>query len=586
MPGRSACSTVRTARRISSPHDDIDDVLRRRLGGALQLQPHRRAADRPEARVGAPDGGEAGLHPSNIHDNAYAIGAIDFTGDMPVILGPDGPASAASSAPSPIVAGRAVEDRPAAPRRQSPLRAPHAGRGAARRAQQDARSPRSSSAAVAPDASSRARRRRSTASSASRGERHRRASPIAGRRQVSARRIRPHRARPRAALPRPRADAAARSAQALAGIIDLTPGIRSLQIHYDSRVLAARRRCSTLSAQIEDDARRSSTTWRCHRASCTCRCRGTIRRRSSPSKNTCSRVRADAPWCPSNIEFIRRINGLDSDRRRAAHRLRRQLSRARSRRRLSRRAGGDAGRSAPPAGHDEIQSGAHLDAGERRRHRRRLHVRLWHGRPGRLSVRRPHRADVEHLSRTTASSTPASRGCCASSTRSGSIRSRPTNCPSFATDFSRASAAQDRPDAVSAVATTLPFLDGDAESIARIQVRQQAAFDAERARWQESDQSGGEWRWSAPAPDVESDAHAARRCRRRSRARCPARVEDHWSTPGRASRGGRRSDRRRIHEDGDRRLRADRAGSCSEVRCAEGRTVQLGQALVVMADAT
>ncbi len=31
------------------------------------------------------------MHPSNIHDNAYAIGAIDFTGDMPVILGPDGP---------------------------------------------------------------------------------------------------------------------------------------------------------------------------------------------------------------------------------------------------------------------------------------------------------------------------------------------------------------------------------------------------------------------------------------------------------------------------------------------------------------
>src|SRR6185295_773148 len=37
------------------------------------------------------DGGEAGLHPSNIHDNAYAIGTIDYTGDMPVILGPDGP---------------------------------------------------------------------------------------------------------------------------------------------------------------------------------------------------------------------------------------------------------------------------------------------------------------------------------------------------------------------------------------------------------------------------------------------------------------------------------------------------------------
>src|SRR5208283_3805784 len=37
------------------------------------------------------DGGEAGLHPSNIHDNAYAVGTVDFTGNMPVVLGPDGP---------------------------------------------------------------------------------------------------------------------------------------------------------------------------------------------------------------------------------------------------------------------------------------------------------------------------------------------------------------------------------------------------------------------------------------------------------------------------------------------------------------
>lgn len=37
------------------------------------------------------DGGEAGLHPSNIHDNAYAIGSLDLTGDQPILLGPDGP---------------------------------------------------------------------------------------------------------------------------------------------------------------------------------------------------------------------------------------------------------------------------------------------------------------------------------------------------------------------------------------------------------------------------------------------------------------------------------------------------------------
>jgi urea carboxylase len=45
-------------------------------------------------------GGEAGLHPSNIHDNPYAVGAVDFTGDMPVILGRTAQASAASSARS------------------------------------------------------------------------------------------------------------------------------------------------------------------------------------------------------------------------------------------------------------------------------------------------------------------------------------------------------------------------------------------------------------------------------------------------------------------------------------------------------
>ncbi|MEE3420507.1 MAG: urea carboxylase [Lachnospiraceae bacterium] len=37
------------------------------------------------------DGGEAGLHPSNIHDDPYAIGTMDLTGDQSILLGPDGP---------------------------------------------------------------------------------------------------------------------------------------------------------------------------------------------------------------------------------------------------------------------------------------------------------------------------------------------------------------------------------------------------------------------------------------------------------------------------------------------------------------
>lgn len=44
---------------------------------------------RPEwARV---DGGEGGLHPSNAHDYVYSLGALNFTGDEPVIVTCDGP---------------------------------------------------------------------------------------------------------------------------------------------------------------------------------------------------------------------------------------------------------------------------------------------------------------------------------------------------------------------------------------------------------------------------------------------------------------------------------------------------------------
>ena len=50
------------------------------------------------------DGGEAGLHPSNIHDNAYAIGSIDFTGDMPILLGPDGPSLGGFVCPAVVIA--------------------------------------------------------------------------------------------------------------------------------------------------------------------------------------------------------------------------------------------------------------------------------------------------------------------------------------------------------------------------------------------------------------------------------------------------------------------------------------------------
>jgi urea carboxylase len=59
----------------------------------------------PRPKWARADGGEAGLHPSNLHDNAYAVGTVDFTGDMPIILGHDGPSLGGFVCPVTIVSG-------------------------------------------------------------------------------------------------------------------------------------------------------------------------------------------------------------------------------------------------------------------------------------------------------------------------------------------------------------------------------------------------------------------------------------------------------------------------------------------------
>jgi urea carboxylase len=100
------------------------------------------------------------------------------------------------------------------------------------------------------------------------------------------------------------------AARRLPGIIDLTPGIRSLQIHYDDERLpreALLDRLAELEAslpatgEIEVASRivHLPLSW------------------DDPATQLAIRkytqsVRPDAPWCPSNIEFIRRINGLES----------------------------------------------------------------------------------------------------------------------------------------------------------------------------------------------------------------------------------------------------------------------------------
>ena len=101
--GTSACSTARTARPIFFTEEDIATFF------ATDWEVHynssrtgvRLIGPKPQwARRGRWRSGPA---PSNIHDNAYAIGAIDFTGDMPVILGPDGPSLGGFVCPAVVV---------------------------------------------------------------------------------------------------------------------------------------------------------------------------------------------------------------------------------------------------------------------------------------------------------------------------------------------------------------------------------------------------------------------------------------------------------------------------------------------------
>jgi urea carboxylase len=57
----------------------------------------------PAVEFARPDGGEAGLHPCNIHDSAYPVGGIMVSGDTPVIVGPDGPSLGGFVVPAAVI---------------------------------------------------------------------------------------------------------------------------------------------------------------------------------------------------------------------------------------------------------------------------------------------------------------------------------------------------------------------------------------------------------------------------------------------------------------------------------------------------
>ncbi len=246
------------------------------------------------------DGGEAGLHPSNIHDNPYAIGAVDFTGDMPIILGPDGPSLGGFVCPFTVIAADrwkigqlapgdkarfvAVTIDDAMTANAAPLAAP------------PGPTPVRAIAELSPI----------LAAIPATGVRPRTTYRQQGDRNILVEygeivldielRIRVHalmQALERAAIP---------------GVIDITPGIRSLQLHFDGTTLDQPRALAALLEAEEamgDLADFEAPSRIVHLP---------LSWRDPAIEETIAKyigtIRCDAPWCPDNIEFIRRINGL------------------------------------------------------------------------------------------------------------------------------------------------------------------------------------------------------------------------------------------------------------------------------------
>jgi urea carboxylase len=262
----------------------------------------------PKPRWARRDGGDAGLHPSNIHDTPYAVGAVDFTGDMPIILGPDGPSLGGFVCPFVVIAADLWKLGQLAPGDTLQFDSVDEARAKEAEQVQDALVARLGE----PVSGSRIRLRCNggaiLAARASRGTR----PTTVYRRQGDANLLIEYGEMVLDLTLRLRVHALMLELERLnlTGVIDLTPGIRSLQVHYDARALPLRE----LQRALDDTEDRL----------------GELNDFEIPSRvvylplsfddpavgETIARymasVRADAPWCPDNIEFIRRINGLES----------------------------------------------------------------------------------------------------------------------------------------------------------------------------------------------------------------------------------------------------------------------------------
>ncbi len=268
----------------------------------------------PKPEFARTDGGEAGLHPSNIHDTEYAIGSINFTGDMPVILTRDGPSLGGFVCPVTIAKGELWKVGQVKPGDRIRFKRICFDQALALELAQDAAIANLKPLAALPHLPAPALAANGTVSAtvvaelAAAGDR-----PAVSYRQAGDRyllleygpmvldlrlRIRVH------------SLMEALRNQPLAGILELSPGVRSLQIHYDSRVIHQRDLVKALMA-LEEQLPHSHSVQIPSRVVYL-----PMAFEDSATLDAVARyrqsVRDTAPWLPNNVEFIRRINGLDS----------------------------------------------------------------------------------------------------------------------------------------------------------------------------------------------------------------------------------------------------------------------------------
>ncbi len=260
----------------------------------------------PKPEWARKDGGEAGLHPSNIHDNAYAIGTVDFTGDMPVILGPDGPSLGGFVCPATIVQAelwKMGQLKPGDTVRFKRLTQEEAYQQEQVQDQQiktlqEVKLPQVSlSGILSTPLLKSVPATQSQIAVAYRQAGDKNLLVEYGPLMLDLNlRFRVH------------ALMQWLEKQCIPGVIDLTPGIRSLQVHYDSRCLPVDQ-LMTILARAENELPAIEDmevptrivylplSW-------------DDKATQLAIEKYMQSVRKDAPWCPNNIEFIRRINGL------------------------------------------------------------------------------------------------------------------------------------------------------------------------------------------------------------------------------------------------------------------------------------